>query len=509
MPPYLHQDFFLKAPCLLAAADRPYLISLGTGGELLLQEGAGSAWGKPRVLLEQRPEGFSASLDRAGSLHLLTVEQGRFYHFCGPPERAASPPAPFYRDEGKECSRLLATGDSRGALHLVHPAVDRPAERWWLLHHRYFNDGWEEPRVIDFGRGAAENYGALALDAAEGLHFVYCTTGDSGHHLSYRRFDPDSARWSSAALLPTPSPAAFPSLALDDEENLHLLWSAAVKSKRYLYYRFRGSRGKQKPGWTPETVISPALAEAPFPFFTYRSGDLSIAWLEKSSLSCYRFAGDQWELITPQQFKEPTLTRVSSFCPEGRPIQYWIAGEKNEPPSALLPPLAPHSGLESDFSRLGRYSGKLIGRIADLSFTKERLREEVKLKSREMFLLSQKSKKQELQWHKNLEEKDSELQKMQQELGQIIGNLKKKIERGSQAGEAERRRFLRSIDDYKAKQRRLEKALHEKEEALSRLEARCLEQQQLIEQLRKEQAPGARRVLRRFRELKEQIFPRK
>ena len=123
-----------------------------------------------------------------------------------------------------------------------------------------------------------------------------------------------------------------------------------------------------------------------------------------------------------------------------------------------------------------------------------------------MLLLSQKSEKRELQWRKSLEEKDTELQKLQQELGQIIKNLKKKIERGGRAGEAERKRFLQSIDEHKAGQRRLESALREKEEAIALLEARCLEQRRLIEQLHKEQAPKPRPLLRRFREFWEQIF---
>ena len=126
-----------------------------------------------------------------------------------------------------------------------------------------------------------------------------------------------------------------------------------------------------------------------------------------------------------------------------------------------------------------------------------------------MLLLSQKSEKRELQWRKSLEEKDTELQKLQQELGQIIRNLKKKIERGGRAGEAERKRFLQSIDEHKAERRRLEKALREKEEAITRLEARCLEQRRLIEELHKEQASKHRPVTRRFREFWEQIFPRK
>lgn len=506
MPPYFEEDFFLKAPCLLAAADLQYLVSPGPGGELLLQEGAGSAWGKPRTLLQQCPGGYSASLDKAGSLHLLTVEQGRFYHLCSPAERAVELPAPFYREEGKECSRLLTIGDSRGTLHLVHPAVDRPAERWWLLHHRHFNGTWEEPRVIDFGRGTAESYGTLALDAKDRLHLVYCAVNEGDSLLCHRRFDPGNARWSSATLLPASSPAAFPSLTLDDEQNLHLLWSAAVEDKHYLYYRFRGGPGKRKPGWTPETAISPALAEAPFPFFTYRSGDLYIAWLEGDSLFRYRFAGDQWEQIPPRHFKEVQLLRVCSFSLEGRPLHYWTALEGDAPAATAAPAAASHADLESDFSRLDRYSGKLIGRIADLSFTKERLQEEVKSRSREMLLLSQKSEKRELQWRKSLEEKDTELQKLQQELGQIIKNLKKKIERGGRAGEAERKRFLQSIDEHKAGQRRLESALRKKEEAIARLEARCLEQRRLIEQLHKEQAPKPRPLLRRFREFWEQIF---
>jgi len=61
-------------------------------------------------------------------------------------------------------------------------------------------------------------------------------------------------------------------------------------------------------------------------------------------------------------------------------------------PSAILPAVD-YNDLESDFTRLDRYSGKLIGQISDLSTAKERLQEELRSRSKEMLLFSQQSEK--------------------------------------------------------------------------------------------------------------------
>ena len=488
MPFYLQERSFQEAPYLLASTGKQYLINPGPAGKLLLQMGTGSAWDEPRPL-SQRGERYCAALDTNRLPHLIIMDRGNFYHLTSAPEQEKESASLFYREESKQCSHFLMTGERRGALHFICLAVDPSAERWWLLHHRYSGRSWEEPRVIDFGSGASENYGDLAVDARDCLHLVYRIAGAGQAGLYYRYFDPESGHWSKALPLSTSPAVDYPSIAVDQEQNLHVLWRTIHEGKYYICYRFMGGPGWKAGGWKPETVISPGMAEAPFPFISYQFGELLIAWLESGTLWRYRFSGDQWERIEPQRFEKPLLIRSSSFSPEGSPLNYWILVEGSgtaagAPLSGLLP--AADDNLDSDFNRLHRYSGKLIGRISDLSTAKVRLEGEVKTRSKEMLLFSQQSEKNMRLMRKNLDDKDAELKKLQENFDQIIRTMKQKIEQGSQTREAERRRYLDELQELKKERRQIENILQQKEKTISGLEARIREQQYWIEKFREE-----------------------
>ena len=142
--------------------------------------------------------------------------------------------------------------------------------------------------------------------------------------------------------------------------------------------------------------------------------------------------------------------------------------------------------LESDFTRLDRYSGKLIGQISDLSTAKERLQEELRSRSKEMLLFSQQSEKKMCRLQKSLEHKDAELQKLQEDFTQVVDTLKQKIEQGRQTREAERKRYLSTLQELKKERHQFENVLQEKEKTIARLESRNREQLYQIEQLREE-----------------------
>jgi hypothetical protein len=508
--PFSHQqDFILEAPYLLLSADKEYLIEPAPKG-LLVREGVGALWGEPALLSLDR-EHFSAALDGRGAPHLLFAGQGHYYHLPAPTWEAAEPGAPFYRDEGRQSGPLLLAGDQRGNLHLISPVSEVSAERWWLLHHLYSSGSWQEPRTIDSGSGAVASSGSPLIDESGRLHFIYSRMSPRGSALYYRQFDTHSSRWGEAAILPTTTPGAFPSLAADEEQNLHLLWSTAVEGKHYIYYRFKGGPGRKRQGWTPETVISSAMEAPPFPFFTYRSGELFIAWLDGSALFRYRFAGDRWEGAAPQQFKKPRLLRIYSLDPAGKSLSYWAAVENDEPITTAIPAIIDRTDPASDLSRIDRFSGKLFNRIADLSTTRDRLEEKIRSRDREMLLFSQQSEKEKRLLQKNLESKDGELIKLQQDFKQIVDNLKEKIERGRQSAESERKRFLRSLEEHKQESRRFENTLREKEKLIAQLERRCREQQLLIKELEREKEalrPKTRKGRRGLKDLWEGLFPR-
>ncbi len=486
MPFYLQERFFENPPYLLAPGGEQHLISPGPAGELLLQRGTGSFWDEPRPL-PQRGESYCAALDRDQLLHLIIMDQGNFYHLIPSPEREKEAVSLFYHEESKVCSHFLITGAGESTLHFLCLAVESALERWWLLHHRYSGGAWEEPRVIDFGSGALENYGDLAVDNRDCLHLVYRIAGAGQSGLYYRNFDREKSHWSKAFPLSLATPSEYPAIAIDETQNIHVLWRTFSESKYFICYRFMGGPGWKTGGWKQETVISSAMAGPPFPFFSHHSGELLICWVEGGTLQRYRFSGDKWDQIAPQSLEKPLLIRAKSFNAEGVPLNYWIPLEgggtaAGTPLSDLLP--KEEDNLDSDFSKLHRYSGKLIGRLSDLSTEKARLEKEAKSRGREMFLLSQQSEKNMRQLRRDLDDKDSELKKLQLHFDQIIGTMKKKIEQGSRAREAERRRYLDELQELQKERRQIERIMQEKEKTIARLEAHIREQHYAIEKLR-------------------------
>ncbi len=383
----------------------------------------------------------------------------------------------------------MITGTGRGALHFICLALDSPAERWWLLHHCFSGGAWQEPRVIDFGSGAFDNYGDLAVDTRGCLHLAYRIAGASHAGLYYRSFDHENNHWSKAVPLSVSAPVDYPSIAVDEAQNLHVLWRTFSEGKYFVCYRFMGGPGWKAVGWKPETVISPGMEEPPFPFFSYRQGELHICWLEGGSLLRYRFNSDRWDRIAPQRLKDPFLIRVKSFSSEGVPLNYRFpleggAKTTGAPLSDLLP--AEEDNLESDFNKLHRFSGNLLDRISDLSTAKKGLEEEVKTRNKEMLNFSRQSEKSIRLLRQDLDGKDAELKKLQENFDQILGTMKQKIEQGGQRREAERKRYLDELQALKKERRQMETIMQEKEKTISRLEAQIREQKYRIGKLGEE-----------------------
>ncbi|HPU00967.1 MAG TPA: hypothetical protein PK568_03610 [Bacillota bacterium] len=477
-----------KSPYLLFSGEEQYFIFPGPGGELMLQRGSGAAWDEPRLLVP-RVEKYCAALDSSRLPHLVFTDRGSFYHLVLAPEREEQAPTLFYRDESKECGHFLLAGDRRGGLHFICLAIDPAAKRWWLLHHRYSGSAWEEPRVIDFGSGTSQNYGELAVDARDCLHLAYRVEGAGQAGLYYRSFDPESDNWSKALPLSDSAAVDCPSIAVDRQQNLHLLWRGRLDGRYYVYYRFMGGPEWKRSRWRPETAISPGLEEPPFPFICHQAGGLFIQWLEGRTLRRYRFAGDQWERTAPQHFENPLLLRSSALSHEGSPLSHWILVESGgaaagAPLSSLLQ-LA-EEDLESDFHKLRRYSDRLIGRISHLSTAKDKLEKEVQEKKKEILLLSQQSERAMRQLRQELEGKDAELKKLREDFNGIVESMKQKIEQGSRQREAERKRYLEELQGLRKERRQMEKILQEKEKTIARLEAQLREQQYQMERLREE-----------------------
>ena len=482
------EEHLWEAPILLAGRERQYLVYRSAENELLRQESKGSDWGEPRPLPRQGKT-FCAALDAGGAPHLILAEKGGFYHLH--PGREDPPDGPFYQDEGKSCSYLLMCGDMQGALHLIYLAVDAVADRWWLLHHRYTGETWEEPRVIDFGGGVSYNYGAVAVDRTSGLHLVYRILEPDQAGLYYRHFNAGTLNWSKA--LPLASPAAeisYPSIFTDKAQHLHVLWCASAESRFRICYRIMVRGSWPSGGWKPELAIAENLEEASFPFFSYENGELTMAWLEGNTLYSFRHKQGEWEKKQPRQVESPALVRCYTFDPQGAHLLYRLpvlSGTAPVPAGETGPGREEQpEDLDPYFDRLQQYSGTLISRASSLTATKARLEQALEEKRNQLYRLSRENEKTVRSLQQNLTEKDKDLQELENKFNQAIKNLRQKTDQSRKNGDAERKRYLEELRELKKEQHQFEQILKDKESTIARLEKRCREHEYREKQLREE-----------------------
>ena len=467
----------------------------GDGAEVGNGVGEGEA-GVEAQWMEARPlprsgDKVCAALDATGRPHLILVENGSFYHLVY--REGQFTEELIYKEESKLCHQFQLAGDAAGALHLIYLATDSSAARWWLLHHRYAEKGWEEPRVIDFGGGDSLNYGSTVPDRSGNLHLAYRIVEHDQVGLYYRCFSKSSSNWSKAVPLAAGEEISFPAIAVDDSQNVHVIWTMRSGMHYQVYYRLMTRGGWPSGGWKQEVAVSPPASEKPFPYFTFLQGKLAMAWFDGANVNQIKQEKGNWLRTTARRLEEPLLLRCISFRPLNAPAHYWIIREggirEGGESGAASEPFGLEeaanagtgmAGLDFDLEQLQRYSRTLLNRTADLALAKNRLEGALEDKRKELAWLSQESQRKLRSLQQNLVEKDKELQQLEQKFKETIDNLKRKSAEAGKTWEEERKRTRLELQRYKTERRQFEVKLKEQEFTIARLEAQLQEQERRI-----------------------------
>lgn len=498
-----------ESPVLLVDTNKQQLICHTETGELIFREISGKS---PGAQLPRQSRTYAAALDSYHNTHVVVVEKGVYYHLQ-PVQRRFSEQA-FFQEKEKQCSHLLLAGDSQGRLHLLYLAVDLKTARWWLLHHCYSGEKWEEQRVIDFGSGSGYNYGSLVVDRLDGLHLVYRIENSDAVSLYYRYYSSDTLTWSKAHPLSTAENLSYPAITTDKHHNLHVTWAALQEEKYVVCYRRRVSGGWPGGGWQPEIVVSPRLPEPPFPFFTVKESEAALSWLSGSMVSHYRLGPQGFNHLESINFKQPVLLRICSPGPVGLPAPGWLFSDglpsikeytnsKQESDTAPAGEVMPaETELEPYFTRLQQYSGQLIDQAAHLSSAKLQMEQALEEKKKEMAWITRQNQKRLGELQQALTEKDEELARLEQRLNQTIAGLKSKTELSRKVWNEERKQYLEEIKELKKERQSFEQFLRDKENTINRLGLRCRQLEDENKLLRQENKVLAIRVMERESGLK-------
>lgn len=136
----------------------------------------------------------------------------------------------------------------------------------------------------------------LAIDSRGGLHLAWTELEPAGTHLQvfYGRFA-DGAWTPAVQLSHSPGYAGFPSIAVDSQDRVHIVWYGFDGSFYQIYYRRLESSG-----WTAERALTNEAVDATNPAIALGPlGTVHIAWfrLQRSGtnteVAYLRIEGDQ------------------------------------------------------------------------------------------------------------------------------------------------------------------------------------------------------------------------
>jgi len=332
-----HQDR-LPLPHMLVKDDQENLYGwkLEMGNLTVQQLREGHGWSPPEDLANKIMLFDATILPGEGLYTTLVDQQNRFVLYKGYPGNWEE--EHFHQEQPQQkVKSLQLLADREKRLHLIYLATTKQEERWWILHLRYSNGEWEEPRVIDFGGNGPTNYGFGMIDRYNRVYFIYRLKEENRVPLYYRVFSSPELNWSRPLLVAPEGDNSYPFLAEDDYRNLHLIWCSRRESGYVVMYRHR-LRGSWPAGkWLSPMEISSYMKKPAFPFLEISPKEITACWLtpqEKHFNFSFDF-GKNWnasQVYRLAQGEKPV--KIVSIGDQGLPMPYWKTG-KGDPP---LPP---------------------------------------------------------------------------------------------------------------------------------------------------------------------------
>jgi hypothetical protein len=482
-----NDDNFLNTPFLLqkSSGQRFYFFLQET--EKVLRcciQNKGEQWSAPNDCLE-KINCFSAIISEDDTIHLIAADiEGNILHkqFAGEDTKEGI----IYINKGKELSHVILLADEK-ELHLVYLARSNKEKRWWIIHHRFKENRWFEPQVVDFGSGPSLNYPSCTLDSYGRLHLVYRFYTSAKYDLFYRQFQEDNLAWSPPVKLNNPhSDNHFPSLLRDENGCFHLLWSSFDGESYRICYRRRLRGGWPDGRWQKEIILSPPATELLFPTLFKNNKELVVLWQEGEKIyrRCSPDSGGKWteELLPSNNTSYRPLRWAENKLSNSRRIQNpsWIYAS-GSPPLKLLNVFADlpdhtegakETDLElfSHFQDLKSHSQNLVQRAAALSRAKLELEKTLEGKNQELLLLSQRHKKQYHALQSQLQEKNKELEEIENNFNQTLTAMREKIQSIRRSKESELQKVKKEREKLKAELEKKEKEAEELKISLQRSE---------------------------------------
>jgi uncharacterized coiled-coil protein SlyX len=334
---------FLSSPVLVQQSiGSSWYFSLNTQHELAccFSPGSDRDWSATPEILAENILAFTTANDQNDHPHFLARDQEEqviYGHWDG--NNWAKDILLF--DKKQDFYLVI---NRQGIAHLFAIEQDPQTKSTRLLHQQKYT-WWEQPEIIDSAPAIYLSHGTAAFDQWGILHLVY-RLFHKQYHLYYRYFDPLRSRWSNPVTLGTYTVnACHPSLLIDHQGNLHLVWTAFDEKSWQVIYRKKQWGGWPSGGWQPERQLATGLQKTAnnlLPLLLLQEKLIICYWQQHGRIEgCYsRDQGMTWhqtESITPEKKYEHLRYAGTSRPMITSPRTHWKCGY-GVPPATWLNP---------------------------------------------------------------------------------------------------------------------------------------------------------------------------
>lgn len=485
---YDFRDVMIKSPLAVPENNRMLVFVLQDSGRLNANLVNEAAEQEEEEVIAERVSYFTAARDLDNNYYILQVDpENSFQLLKGKPGQWEEK-VYFKEEKGKGIGGLQILNGYKNQTHLIYLLFAANGKQWWLIHHRYVEDKWDEPRIIDFGGGENFNCYHAVIDNWDRVQLVYSIKEGSRTPLYLRTFSAPEMNWSRAVMLESEQNNLYPFLQEGPDYSLHLVWSSINQSNGWhINYRRKTPGGWPAGKWSPSVKLSNAYEEPIFPSLAWEEGRLTASWYTAGRMLTYAFLREDLKWERGEEIAldgEVAVQRI--ICPteySSLPRLHYWPGKNNVP---LISKITGQSfvqpeeetGLYPFLSKLQEDSGNLFSQVTDLQRSRFELQHQLEGKKQEVRWLSYQSRQYLANLQNDLLNKEQEIKQMEEKFNLTLASLKQKAQQSRRAWDEENMKLIKQNTQLKKEESELQKKLKNKETELE------LKQQQ-IESLKK------------------------
>jgi hypothetical protein len=169
--------------------------------------------------------------------------------------------------------------DQDGTIHIIWR--DNVLGGNGRIFHTSYNGTWNNVEQISDLGPLGDFNPASAIDSEGNLYVIWGAAFTFNHYLNYKVFNPSTGSWSSANTVGNSQIGYDPDIAIDDSDNIHVVWLNASTGNKDVYYKHFNA---EESTWSSAQLVSTnSLSVSYNPLINIDSdGTINIIWIDET-----------------------------------------------------------------------------------------------------------------------------------------------------------------------------------------------------------------------------------